>query len=93
MFPALKKKHGQPFDSNKRHVRDLGNIFSLDKSYPTQVFKMDDLITLHPGKANIVGKSIVVHAGEDDLGRGGDEASTKTGNAGPRLACGIIRPI
>jgi Cu-Zn family superoxide dismutase len=32
----------------------------------------------------------VVHAGTDDLGRGGNEESKKTGNAGGRLACGKL---
>ena len=38
----------------------------------------------------IGGKSIVIHAGEDDLGLGGDMESLNTGNAGARRACGII---
>ena len=31
-----------------------------------------------------------VHAGEDDFGRGGDEGSRTTGNAGARLSCCVI---
>jgi Cu-Zn family superoxide dismutase len=42
------------------------------------------------GDRSVVGRGIVVHADPDDLGRGGDEESKKTGNAGDRLACGVI---
>ena len=47
------------------------------------------------GKNNIIGRCVVIHADEDDLGKGSlDEKihleSKKTGNAGARIACGVI---
>jgi len=47
------------------------------------------VITLN-GEKSIVGRAIVVHAKMDDLGLGGDAESKRTGNAGPRLSCGVV---
>lgn len=42
------------------------------------------------GMLILLQRTIVVHSGTDDLGKGGNEESLKTGNAGTRPACGVI---
>ena len=42
------------------------------------------------GRHSILGRTLVIHAGEDDLGQNSDDGSKKTGNAGPRLTCALI---
>ena len=42
------------------------------------------------GENSVIGRAVVVHAGEDDLGKGGFPDSKTTGHAGGRLACGVI---
>ena len=42
------------------------------------------------GDRSIIGRTMVIHADVDDLGKGGHELSKTTGNAGGRLACGVI---
>lgn len=75
------KKHGGP-DDTERHVGDLGNVEVGDDG--TAHLEMeDDMISLD-GEHSIIGRAIVVHAGEDDL------MSQPTGDAGGRVACGVI---
>ncbi|SCU77585.1 LAME_0A01596g1_1 [Lachancea meyersii CBS 8951] len=86
-FNPFNKTHGAPTDEN-RHVGDLGNILANAKGV-AQGSMTDHLVKLI-GPTSVVGRTVVVHAGRDDLGRGGNEESLKTGNAGPRPACGVI---
>ena len=37
-----------------------------------------------------MGRSLVLHAHEDDLGEGPNKASKSNGNAGDRIACCVI---
>ncbi|PYH62681.1 ABC transporter family protein [Aspergillus niger] len=86
-FNPFGKTHGAPED-DERHVGDLGN-FKTDAEGNAVGSKQDKLVKLI-GAESVLGRTLVVHAGTDDLGRGGNEESKKTGNAGPRPACGVI---
>jgi len=86
-FNPFKLTHGGPNDV-ERHVGDMGNVVSDGKSDTILVYE-DSLIEL-TGVNTIVGRSVVVHADEDDLGRGNYEDSKTTGHAGARVACGVI---
>lgn len=89
-FNPTNKTHGGPKD-DVRHFGDLGNV----KAEADGVAKLDftDHLVALSGPNSIIGRTLVVHALQDDLGRGvADKAeeSKKTGNAGARLACGVV---
>ncbi|KAK5757668.1 Superoxide dismutase [Cu-Zn] [Elasticomyces elasticus] len=86
-FNPQGKEHGAPSDS-ERHVGDLGN-FKTDGQGNAEGSVSDKLIKLI-GPESVLGRTIVVHSGTDDLGKGGHAESKKTGNAGTRPACGVI---
>ncbi|KIH53886.1 copper/zinc superoxide dismutase, partial [Ancylostoma duodenale] len=89
-FNPFNKTHGGPRDEN-RHNGDLGSI----EAGPDGVARFnitDPMVKLH-GKNSVIGRAVVVHANVDDLGKGKGsrrKESLKTGNAGARLACGVI---
>ncbi|KAG8199776.1 hypothetical protein JTE90_000869 [Oedothorax gibbosus] len=82
--------HGAP-DALVRHVGDFGKIECDDHGITNQVFS-DNIASL-TGPYSIIGKSMVIHSLEDDLGLGGDEESLRTGNAGTRIACCVIQKV
>lgn len=79
--------HASPTDA-ERHVGDLGNVVA-DANGGAEISITDNVISL-VGPCSIVGRAMVVHLKPDDLGKGGDAESLKTGNAGARVGCGII---
>ncbi|RHZ44790.1 hypothetical protein Glove_709g35 [Diversispora epigaea] len=86
-FNPFNKQHGAPQDEN-RHLGDLGNITaSTDGTVKTKI--TDNQLTLI-GPHKVIGRTIVVHADKDDLGKGGNELSPITGNSGDRVGCGVI---
>jgi len=73
---------------NEGHVGDLGNIKADDQgvahiNITSKKIRLD-------GRFSVLGRTVVVHAGTDDLGTKGDNGSLSTGNSGGRAACGII---
>jgi superoxide dismutase, Cu-Zn family len=83
-FNPHSKNHGAP-DIDNRHAGDMGNI-EVDETGKGHLEYVDKTISLE-GDGSIVGKSIIVHANEDDL------KTQPTGNAGGRLACGLIEVL
>ncbi len=86
-FNPFGKTHGAPEDV-ERHVGDFGNIVANEQGIAALTFT-DKVASLF-GAHSIIGRTVVCHEKEDDLGRGGHEQSKTTGNAGGRLACGVI---
>jgi superoxide dismutase, Cu-Zn family len=82
-FNPYGKPHGQ---GAERHAGDLPNLKSDAKGRARLSVEMD-IVTLKPGPANIIGRSVIVHAQPDDY------RTQPTGNAGARLACGVIKAI
>lgn len=91
-------RYGQIITNFDRHVGDLGNL-EFDNQGRVEFDFVDYLVDIR----NIIGRGIVLHENTDDLGRPGREAimrsltlndyefeSLNTGNAGGRIACGII---
>ena len=87
-FNPYGNTHGCP-GMRDRHVGDLGNISTNNKGCAKYTF-YDNVIKLRGTKANIIGRGLIIHADEDDCGKGGDPESLKTGNAGKRIACAVI---
>lgn len=87
VFNLFGKNHGGPEDE-ERCVGSLGNV-EVGEDGSVKVHVEDKLVKLI-GPHSIIGRSIVVHEGEDDLGKGGHELSLQNGNAGAIKAHGVV---
>ncbi len=79
-FNPGKAPHGS-IDSKKRHVGDLGNITANSNGNAT--LDVDDSHLSFHGAHSIIGRGVVVHEKVDDF-------SQPVGNAGARLAVGVV---
>lgn len=75
--------HAHPGERT-RHAGAMLNL-KADASGVASFRQEVDTITLTPGKYSVIGMPMVVHANPDDY------KSQPLGNAGPRIACGLIR--
>lgn len=69
-------------DAAERHAGDLGNL-KADPYGMARANFVDNVLSLD-GPNSIVGKAVIIHQNADDF------TTQPTGNAGGRLACGVI---
>ncbi|KAM4065261.1 copper/zinc superoxide dismutase (SODC) domain-containing protein [Hirsutella rhossiliensis] len=86
-FNPFNQQHGAP-NADVRHVGDMGNVKTDGNGVASGTLKDPQIKLIGPH--SVVGRTVVIHDGTDDLGKGGHEQSLATGNAGGRPACGVI---
>jgi superoxide dismutase, Cu-Zn family len=77
--------HGDPRQQN-RHAGAMVNLVADAKGEAVATFEVDT-IRLDDGKYGILHRALIVHANPDDY------VSQPLGNAGGRVACGVITQI
>jgi Cu-Zn family superoxide dismutase len=83
-FNPAAKPHGNVHAGGERHAGDLPNLKADSYGNATASFDVTG-ITVGTGSTDIVGRGLIVHRDPDDY------RSQPVGNAGPRLACAVIR--
>jgi Cu-Zn family superoxide dismutase len=80
-FNPASAPHGAP-EAPQRHAGDMGNI-EADQNGVANLEYNDPMVKMN-GHGAIIGHGMIIHANQDDL------KTQPTGNAGGRLACGVI---
>lgn len=85
-FEPADDPHGAPQDPpEEHHLGDFGNI-TAGENGEAEVNLTDPEVRMS-GPDSVIGKAIVVHAGQDDL------ESQPSGDSGARIGCGVIRAL
>jgi len=82
-FNPYGKPHAH-YGSAERHAGDLPPLKANKRGRANVQIDLD-IITVAPGPASIIGRGLIVHAAPDDY------KTQPTGNAGARIACGVIQ--
>jgi Cu-Zn family superoxide dismutase len=77
--------HGAP-DAASHHAGDFGNV-TADGGGNVHTSFTTRSITVADGPNSVVGHAVVLHGNADDL------VSQPAGNAGPRIACGVVSAV
>jgi Cu-Zn family superoxide dismutase len=77
-------EHGSP-DRSTRHIGDLGNLIA-DENGHAHYERIDRAIKL-TGPDSIIGRTVIVHADEDDL------VTQPAGASGAKISCGVIERV
>lgn len=82
-YDVGKHAHGG-YHSTIKHTGDLGNI-ELRKGVCRKRYTVKNTSV-----RELWGRSLIIHADEDDLGKGGFPDSAITGHSGVRMACAVL---
>lgn len=82
-FNPLATPHGSP-SASAHHAGDFGNV-SADESGNVRMRFNTRSVSLAAGASSAVGHAVILHANPDDL------RTQPTGNAGARIACGVVQ--
>ena len=82
-FNPLGKPHAHP-NMAERHVGDMPSLRADANGRATLRVELDGM-SVSDGTTSVVGRGLIVHRDPDDY------KTQPTGNAGPRVACAVIR--
>lgn len=81
-FNPMFMPHGAP-EAASHHAGDFGNV-NADDSGNVKITRTLTGITVTEGSASVLGRAVILHANPDDM------TTQPTGNAGARIACGVV---
>lgn len=83
--PGMSHNHGRPGQAaHEAHAGELPNI-TVAPDGTGMLHFVNTNVTLSPGRASVLGRTVVVHGNADDY------ETDPAGNSGPRVLCGLIK--